>query len=109
VAYFSPLYRELGDALMNVFSRPVVQDRVTGQSLEAYVAGPRFAARGRGASEVVGGKRCFGREEGRVALCTAVRPVPRFPEKQKGSEINAQAPTITELSNKSNTEQKWRH
>jgi hypothetical protein len=82
VDYFSPLYRELGDALMNVFSRSVVQDRVAGQPLEAHVAGARLAAWGWGASEVVGGKRCVGREEGCVALRTAARPVPRFPTKQ---------------------------
>jgi hypothetical protein len=45
---------------VDVFSRPIVQDSVTGQSLETDVARPRLAAGGRGAGEVVVGKRRFG-------------------------------------------------
>jgi hypothetical protein len=49
MACISPLYCELSNALVDVFSRPIVQDRVAGQSLETGVARPRLTAGGRGA------------------------------------------------------------
>ena len=56
-ARISPLYRKFGDPLVDVFSRPVVQDRVAGQSLEARVASSRLAAGRRRPGEVVGKRR----------------------------------------------------